>query len=194
MSFARRTTTGAVTLLAFAVGPLYGQQKASHLLGGTVGITNLHDHGTGMSLSAAYVLATQYVAVSFVPLDLGLFQKDSDAERLWGIRTDGGSVCTDRRTGQPINSDLCDPRFVFAASVDVLGAIPLGGRHSLGLGGGYRVGNSAGPYALAVAVFGPVNGRNWQLRGRLGEKLIDGAIGASLPLHCVTTVGWRHCR
>jgi hypothetical protein len=187
----------ALSLLAFAAtpSPSWGQAKVGHLVSGTVGITNLQDEGVGASVSAGYAIATRHVAVSLVVLDLGLFPKDDNAEVMVGPVFGDESRCRSRQTGQPVNNDLCDPRVLFAASAHVLAALPLSDRGSLGVGGGFRAGNSAGPYALAAIVIGPLNGRNWYLRGRFGEKLlVDLALGGSLPMHCLRTTGWRHCR
>jgi hypothetical protein len=88
----------------------------------------------------------------------------------------GRTVCRDHDTGQFADDALCGPRYVYAASAELLGAVGVGNGKQLALGAGYRAGNSRGAYGAAALFFGPVQGNNWQIKARAGNNFVDVSI------------------
>lgn len=158
------------------------QGRVAQGVSGTIGVTRLRDEGAGTSLTGSWTIATPFAALTLVPLDPAVLPQGADARDQSETFDDGSTVCRATETVRFADDALCTPRYLLAASADVFAALPVGGGRWIGLGGGYRVGSTADPYGVALFNFGPLNGLSWQLRGRVGAKLLDLGVGGMLPI------------
>jgi hypothetical protein len=174
--------TSLIGLIAGAA-PASAQRAWQQGVSGTIGVLHTSTDGTGASLTGTYLVGSPHFSLALIPLDLGLMPQDPNGRYRSETLSNGTTVCRDYTTGQFATKSLCGPRVLDAASADLLGAIGLENGKSVGLGAGYRVGKSAAPYGVAVLTFGPLNGRNWHVRTRVGASFFDVALGASLRMN-----------
>jgi hypothetical protein len=179
----------ALLAISVLIPPVLSAQTWQSAVSGAVGVLHTNDEGTGVSLTGSYLIGNSYLSLALTPVDLGVMTQDPNGRYQTETLSNGNTVCRDHTNGQFASESNCGPRILYAASADVLAALMSGNGNEVGLGGGYRVGNSAGPYGLASLHFGPLHGRNWHLRARVGASFFDAVIGAALPLNISSPPG-----
>lgn len=149
---------------------------------GTSGLLHTRNEGTGLGLTGSYALGTEFVALTLTPLGLGVMPQDPNGRFRSETFSNGHTACRDHDTGQFGHKSDCGPRFIYAASADAIGALPIGDGRLLSAGVGYRAGNSQGPYGIAAIHFGPIHGKSWRLSMRAGSSFFDVTVGGALPV------------
>jgi hypothetical protein len=170
-----RANVLAVALIAAIVSVSQAQTRSAV---GSLGVQHLKSDGTGLSmllgvaLSRARVMASLPIEITVLPNSTGRYRSETFSN--------GQTRCRDTTNGQFADSAFCGPRAVVGMSINGLGYMSTDSTHAFGLGLGYRAGPSAGPFALASFVFGPIAGNSWNLSARGGAKMFDLSIGGAL--------------
>jgi hypothetical protein len=126
---------------------------------GSVGVQHLESEGTGLAVLIGVSLSQAALTAS-LPFEITILPNSNSRYRM-DTFSNGQSRCRDTTNGQFADTSLCGPRAVFGASADVMAFTKSDSSHSVGLGGGYRVGPSAGPFAAAAFVFRLSSGASW---------------------------------
>lgn len=168
-----------------AAGSLEAQSPARptrHWLGAALGVTNLKDQGTGMSVTGSWLIRARWLGLNIVPLDVVVLPQPANSRYRRETFDNGSTVCRDIENGQFAADENCTAELAYGAAAEGGVTIPLGERRALGLWGGYRAGETAGPYFAPIITFGPARAPHWQLRGRVGATITEVSVSGYVPL------------
>lgn len=169
----------ACALLLLVTSATHAQQLRERWFVWEVGVSRSGEVG-GLSVAGGASVRASRIIVSTIVEAVSVKLPD-DNRRYWYQLSDGEERCEDSETEQFASWVLCAPDVFWAGMFEV--SAYLAPRLGWTVGGGYRAGFGAGPYAvIGYSDTAPSSPTGWFVRARAGSNFLQLHIGATVSL------------